>query len=196
MKIIAVPHPVLRQVAEEVTVFDKKFFQFLSELGQTLIKQESPRGVGLAAPQVGKSWRVFAAVLGETNQESKQPELEFFINPKITQHSREQIMGAIDGSERFEGCLSIPRLYGPVPRYAWVEVSYQAISLQALRKTNPLLVQKTARFSDFDARVIQHEYDHLDGVLFTDYSQRLNLPLYVEEQEQWVEVDKSMIGTF
>ena len=141
MKIVAVPHPVLRQVAQAVTVFDKKFFQFLSDLGETLIKQENPRGVGLAAPQVGKSWRVFAAVLGETNQESKQPELEFFINPKITQRSKEQIMGAIDGSERFEGCLSIPRLYGPVPRSSWVEVAYQSISLKELCQKHPLLQQ-------------------------------------------------------
>ncbi len=196
MKIITAPHPTLRQVAASVAVFDKKFFAFLRELTDTLIKKEKPRGVGLAAPQVNKSWRVFVAVLGETNQDSDQPVVEFFINPKITKHSQNKIMGLADGSERFEGCLSIPKLYGPVPRYEWVEMEYQSLKPSELTKKAPQIITKFARFTDFDARVLQHELDHLDGILFTDYSLRENLPVYIDGGKEWVEVKnkKEILG--
>lgn len=187
MKIITAPHPTLRQVAKEVSVFDKKFFKFLDELADTLIKKEQPKGVGLAAPQVNKSVQVFAAILGEKNQNSEKPVIEFFINPKITKHSDHQILGLANGSERFEGCLSVPILYGPVPRYKWIEIEYQSLTTKDL-KNNPQIKKKKMRFHDFDARVIQHEYDHLQGILFTDHILQNNLPVYIEEDGQWVEV--------
>ena len=187
MKIITAPHPVLRQKAKEVVVFDKKFFKFLHDLAITLIKKEQPKGVGLAAPQVNKSIQVFAVILGEKNQDSKKPVIEFFINPKITKHSEKMILGGADGSERFEGCLSIPIFYGPVPRYEWVEVEYQGLTNLEL-KNQPKIKMKKARFGDFDARVIQHEYDHLEGILFTDLVLQNNLPIYIDEDGQWVEV--------
>jgi peptide deformylase len=191
MKIVIAPHKVLRQKAKEVEVFDKKFFTFAKELAKTLLEKENPRGVGLAAPQVNKSWRVFVAVLGEKNQESERPELEFFINPRLTKFSPRQILGAMDGSERFEGCLSIPLFYGPVPRYEWVEVEYQSLDLRELQKKGQAqILNKMARFADFDARIVQHEYDHLEGILFTDYTLKNNLPIYVTDQKgQWVEVE-------
>lgn len=191
MKIIIAPHPVLRQKAKEVEVFDKKFFAFAKELAQTLLEKENPRGVGLAAPQVNKSWRLFVAVLGEKNQESEKPELEFFINPRITKFSPLQILGGMDGSERFEGCLSIPLFYGPVPRYEWIEVEYQSLDLRELQKKGQAqIVSKMARLTDFDARIVQHEYDHLEGILFTDYTLKNNLPIYVTDKKgQWVEVE-------
>lgn len=191
MKIITAPHPTLRQVAKKVDVFDTKFFTFLKELAQILVEKENPRGVGLAAPQVGKSWRVFVAVLGETNQDSNKPVVEFFINPVITKVSQHKILGLIDGGEeRFEGCLSIPKLYGPVPRHEWIEVTYQTLkSPSELHAKNPQIVTKYARFSDFDARILQHEYDHLEGILFTDYSLKENLPVYVEDKDSWREVE-------
>lgn len=191
MKIIIAPHPVLRQKAKEVEVFDKKFFAFAKELAQTLLEKENPRGVGLAAPQVNKSWRVFVAVLGEKNQESEKPNLEFFINPRITKFSPLQILGGMDGSERLEGCLSIPLFYGPVPRYEWIEVEYQSLDLRELQKKGQAqIVSKMARLTDFDARIVQHEYDHLEGILFTDYTLKNNLPIYVTDKKgQWVEVE-------
>ena len=187
MKIITAPHPTLREIAKEVTVFDKKFFKFLDELADTLIKKEQPKGVALAAPQVNKLVRVFAAILGEKNQDSSKPVIEFFINPKITKFSNKKILGAADGSERFEGCLSIPLLYGPVPRYEWLEIEYQSLTNLDL-KNKPEIKTKKAKFTDFDARVIQHEYDHLDGILFTDLILKNNLPVYIDEDGKWVEV--------
>jgi len=189
MKIITAPNLALRQKAKDVTVLDKKFFSFLHQLADTLIKKEQPSGVGLAAPQINKSIRVFAAILGTTNQEAKKPMIEFFINPKITKYSDKKILGLADGTERFEGCLSVPLFYGPVPRYEWIEVEYQSITdLDILNKKTDLKNKKT-RFQDFDARVIQHEYDHLEGIIFTDHILRNNLPLYVEEDGKWVEIE-------
>ncbi|HPS40890.1 MAG TPA: peptide deformylase [Candidatus Woesebacteria bacterium] len=196
MKIITAPNPVLRQRAKKVTVFDKKFFKFLDELANTLIKKENPRGVGLAAPQVNKSMRVFAVILGEKNRDSKKPIVEFFINPKITKYSDKKILGLADGSERFEGCLSVPIFYGPVPRYEWIEIEYQNLTTLDLRSSSsmPKIKNIKNRFSDFDARVIQHEYDHLEGILFTDHILKSNLPVYIDENDTFVEVkDKKAI---
>ena len=193
MKIISAPHPTLRQKAKEVDVFDKKFFVFLEKLADTLVKKEKPSGVGLAAPQVNKSLKVFAAVLGEKNQESENPQIEFFINPKIIKHSEEKILGLIDGTERFEGCLSVPMLYGPVPRFTWVELEYQSLTLSDLEKykTKAKVKNKRSRFENFDARVIQHEHDHLEGILFTDHILQNELPIYLEKNNEWVEVKNS-----
>lgn len=193
MKIITAPHQTLRQQAKEVSVFDKKFLRFLADLADTLLKKEKPSGVGLAAPQVNKSLRVFAAVLGEKNQASSKPSIEFFINPKIIKHSEDKIMGLADGSERFEGCLSIPLLYGPVPRFSWVEVEYQSLTDKDLlkNKNSAIPVKKKVKLEDFDARIFQHEFDHLNGILFTDRILANKLPIYVDEDGQWVEVKNS-----
>lgn len=189
MKIITAPHQTLRQKAKEITVFDKKFFSFLHQLADTLIKKEQPSGVGLAAPQVNKSIRVFAAILGNANQASQKPIIEFFINPVITKRSDKKILGLANGEDRFEGCLSVPLLYGPVPRYEWIEVEYQSITDQDVLNKITELKHKKVRFQDFDARVIQHEYDHLEGVLFTDHILKNNLSVYIEKNEKWVEVE-------
>ncbi len=189
MKIITAPHQTLRQKAKTVSVFDKKFFGFLEQLAKTLVEKEQPSGVGLAAPQVNKSLQVFAAILGTENQASQKPKIEFFINPVITRTSKKKIKGLANGEERFEGCLSIPLLYGPVPRHEWIEVQYQSIFYHELFEKKTTLKNKKLRFSDFDARVIQHEYDHLQGILFTDYLLENNLPVYLEEDGKWVEVE-------
>ena len=193
MKIITAPHQTLRQQAKEVSVFDKKFLRFLSELADTLVKKEKPSGVGLAAPQVNKSLRVFAAILGEKNKAIFKQSIKFFINPKIVKHSKDKILGLADGSERFEGCLSIPLLYGPVPRFSWVEVEYQSLTDKDLlkNKNSAIPVKKKIRLEDFDARVFQHEFDHLNGVLFTDHILANKLPIYVEQDGEWVQVKNS-----
>ena len=189
MKIITAPHSTLRKKAKDIAIFDKKFFVFLHQLADTLIKKEQPGGVGLAAPQVNKSIRVFAAILGTVNQANQKPVIEFFINPVITKRSDKKILGLANGEDRFEGCLSVPLLYGPVPRYEWIEIEYQSITNQDVLNKVIELKHKKARFQDFDARVIQHEYDHLEGILFTDHILQNNLPVYIEENGKWVEVE-------
>jgi peptide deformylase len=76
-----------------------------------------------------------------------------------------------------EGCLSIPGIYGPVPRWSWIELEYQLVQ-------DGELVTKTERFTDFTARIIQHEYDHLQGVLFTDHILEYGLPAYVQQGDE------------
>lgn len=165
MEIIAIPHPTLREKAEPVTAADIKVKKFAADLQKTLVTTKNPKGVGLAAPQVNKLWRIFAT------QVDDKPRL--FINPQITSKSSTLTLGPDPEDPIMEGCLSIPKLYGPVPRAEWVELSFDVI------KGNELVSQKD-RFEDYFARVIQHELDHLDGVLFIDYSLQYDLPVYQE----------------
>lgn len=183
MKIITVPHPTLRSVASAVTLVDKKLFEFLKALEETLLETRNPKGVGLAAPQVDKLKRVFAINFAEDNRD-----LRSVINPVITEHSTEVTYGPDKEEPYLEGCLSIPGIYGPVPRWEWVELQYEVVK-------NNELVRQNERFEDYGARVIQHELDHLDGVLFTDYSLKYDLPLYKEKRgsKKMEEIDKSLL---
>jgi peptide deformylase len=137
-------HPVLRQVAEPVTVFDDQLKRFVDEMVETMHQED---GVGLAAPQVGRSIRL--AVIDATAGES--PPI-VFINPRITWFSEE--VGDYD-----EGCLSIPNISIDVSRP--VSVSVEAQDVQG----NPFVIEKATGLL---ARAIQHEYDHLEGILFVD----------------------------
>lgn len=181
MKIIQAPHPTLRTKAQEVTKLDKKILQFIPELEKTLDHSQNPKGVGLAAPQVDKKYRIFSTNLpldGSDPDEDSALSLAHYINPEIKKTSNNRILGenAKDEDYRLEGCLSIPLLYGPVPRWEWVELEYSYIKLNANQE--PELVRTKRKFSNFAARVIQHELDHLDGILFTDYLLEYDLPAY------------------
>jgi peptide deformylase len=133
----------LRQKSSQLDVAlissDKKQ-KFFNELGQTMLKAD---GVGLAAPQVNKLIRVIAININE------QPQI--LINPKIIKKSwSKKILE--------EGCLSIPDVYGKVKRHKKIKVEY--LDRQGKFHKN--------KFKDLTARVIQHEIDHLDGILFID----------------------------
>ncbi|PIR61390.1 MAG: peptide deformylase [Candidatus Pacebacteria bacterium CG_4_10_14_0_8_um_filter_43_12] len=167
MKIVTIPHPTLRKKAKPVEAVDKKLKQFVKELEQTLAGTRQPIGVGLAANQVNDLHRVFATNINQ--------ELRLFINPRIVNQSQKIIFGAKAKEEYLEGCLSIPGIYGPVPRYQWVELAYELIESEDLKT-------KTEKFDDFAARVIQHELDHLNGILFIDYTLKNDLVLYQENK--------------
>lgn len=183
MKIISVPHPTLRSVASPVTTIDKKLLTFLQDLEETLLETRNPKGVGLAAPQVDKLKRIFALNLVEDNRA-----LRTIINPVILEHSTTLTYGPDQEEPYLEGCLSIPGIYGPVPRWEWVELAYEVIS-------DNQLLKKQEHFEDYGARVVQHELDHLDGILFTDYSLKYDLPLYKEKLtgKKMEEIDKSLL---
>lgn len=186
MEIVRIPNSILRKKAVPVLSADKKLIQFINDLEETLAKTSKPKGVGLAAPQVDKSWRLFTI-------QAKEPMT--LINPRITKHSKKQTFDEDkDGEPFLEGCLSIPKLWGPVPRWEWVEVEFDQISGNTSKK-----LQKTSKkFSDFEARVVQHEYDHLEGILFTDYALELDLPVFQEEENgnKVVEVDRKFLELF
>lgn len=144
LKILKYPHPQLRVDNDEVTVFDVG----LKETCQELLKiMYSSDGIGLAAPQVGINKRIM--VFNEDGDDKKTENEMILINPKIISKSESTDV-------REEGCLSFPMIYGKVVRSLNIDVEYQNISGEKLTKT----------FEGMSARIFQHEYDHLDKVVF------------------------------
>ena len=180
-KIIAIPHETLRKIAKPVEQVDKKFIQLVSDLEETLRTKRNPRGVGLAAPQINTSQRLFCLNVST---------LQTYINPIITKTSKGKTFGPDPEDPIMEGCLSMPDLYGPVPRFIWIETEFKVLE-------DGKLVDKKARFESFEARVFQHELDHLDGILFTDYALEYDLPVYKEyTRDKFEEVDPSILELF
>lgn len=142
---------VLRKVAPAADLTRKEEIDTLVEdLWETLAKSE---GCGLAAPQIGVSLRV-CVVDGDVMADVYPYLKDFkrtFINPVVVEESAEQC-------EFNEGCLSVPGIYADVRRPARITVEYYDRDLK----------KKTETFDKFAARMIQHEFSHLDGVLFTD----------------------------
>ncbi|UCC73336.1 MAG: peptide deformylase [Gemmatimonadota bacterium] len=134
--------PVLRQLAVEVDEIDDHLRRFAEEMFETMYSAE---GIGLAAPQVGVSRRLFVMDIQDGEAEPRA-----VVNPVIVERS---------GSERGEeGCLSLPGLVGAVERSA--QIVMEGLDLDG----NPLRIEA----SDLLARCILHEIDHLDGILFID----------------------------
>ena len=142
--------PVLRKVAEPIDKDYPKLDELIQNMYETMVHAE---GVGLAAPQVGLPIRLLVIDLAPFKEDD--PELGSFkitmINPEILEESEEEI--AMD-----EGCLSIPGISEAVIRPEYIKVKYQDENFNEL----------IGEFDGFRARVIQHEYDHLEGQLFTD----------------------------
>ncbi|WP_286231450.1 peptide deformylase [Neobacillus mesonae] len=150
-KIVNYPAEILEQKCKEVVKFDKKLAKMLDDMYDTMIEFD---GVGLAAPQIGLDARV---AIVDIDDESGTIEM---INPQILQQEGEQTGP--------EGCLSFPGLYGEVTRPNFVKI-------EALDRTGRKF---TLEAGGFLARAIQHEIDHLDGILFTSKVTR-----YLEEDE-------------
>ena len=150
-KIITVPDPLLRQKSEPVKWFDKRLKNLIKNLKDTMVAQESPKGVGLSAPQIGRSSRVFIAKIGE--------KIIPFINHQITFRSKETLKDKLPQDERLlEGCLSVPGYWGFVNRPYKIIIEYQD---EKGKKQSLMLESKEAVY-------VQHEFDHLEGILFVD----------------------------
>ena len=155
-------HPVLRQRARPVEKQELKtpaMQQLIDDMIETMREYS---GIGLAAPQVHQSVRIFVAHLDTEGRGDDPPTA--VINPVIA------VIGS-DIVEGWEGCLSIPEIRGMVPRAAHIVVT----ALDRHGKRLEINAQ------DFPARVIQHETDHLDGVLFLDRMRSLESLTYMEE---------------
>lgn len=188
-KLTIAPNEILRAKSAAVAP-DRKLANFIKDLGETLVKHDNPKGVGLSAPQIGKNWNVFVTLLPpHMDEEGETADLRVFINPTIIGVSDEMTLGDDEKEPLLEGCLSIPNIYGPVPRHRWVELEFDVMRGDAF-------VKQQEKFNDFFARVIQHEYDHLRGVLFTDYSLKHDLPLYELRGKKMVEIDKSFVKSY
>jgi len=145
LEIVPHPHPALRWKSREVTKIDAGLRQMVEQMFDLMY---ASRGIGLAANQVALPYRLF--VINPTgDREDKEQEM-VFINPQITRRN---------GSEEDEeGCLSLPEIYGPVTRATRIVVDAFDLSGQ----------QFEVDLEDLDARVVQHEYDHIEGIMFTD----------------------------
>src|SRR5687768_4714607 len=167
------PDPLLREKAKRIKTFDAGLRKLVEDMFETM---HSSVGVGLAAPQIGQSIRLLVAEL-KPDKETKERGFKVALcNPEIVKASEEMVSD-------FEGCLSIPGWIGEVPRHVSVVVKAQTPEGKEMR----------IKANDYYARVLQHEIDHLNGILFTDRVvdiktiQRLD-PRTPEEEVQLLEV--------
>lgn len=173
-KILRATDPKLRAVSKPVQKVDKKIKKLIADLKETLKIQKDPEGVGLAAPQIGKNQRVFVMI--------DNGKMRAMINPRIIEIKKTKKKNK-KKSEVMEGCLSIPHFYGPLERAESVKIEF----LDEKGK------KKTEVFKDFSAEIVQHEVDHLNGILFTDRLLEAKKPLYKMKGKEWEEVDFAKI---
>ncbi len=134
-----------------------------------VVTMHAANGVGLAAPQIGVELQIFVYACEGSERHPHIP-LHVVVNPLITPHSRELVYD-------WEGCLSIPDLRGLVPRHP--EVRVQGLDREGRR------LDYIA--GGFEARIVQHEYDHLNGIVFLDRMRDLRSLGYTEEWSQYME---------
>ncbi len=175
-KVIQSGDPILRTKSKKIAKIDKKTLEVIKDLKDTLAKQKEPEGVGLAAPQIGKNVRIFLAdYKGFTR---------IVINPEILAISEKRIANSKKKKQKneiLEGCLSLPYYYGPLKRA-------NSVSLKYLNEKGEEIIEE---FKDFNAQIVLHEIDHLDGILFVDRLLEAKQPLYKVEDDEWEEVELS-----
>lgn len=144
-------HPVLRTPATAVTLPASDAIRAIVDDMHVTLRDAN--GVGIAAPQVYESVQVFIVASRPNPRYPDAPlmEPEVVINPEIIKQSDEMIKG-------WEGCLSIPGFRGNVPRHRCIRTRYRTLQGHEVEK----------EFSDFVARIFQHEFDHLHGIVFLD----------------------------
>ena len=186
LPIIQIGHPTLRQRAREVTATEldsPELHRICADLVETM---RSANGAGLAAPQVDIPLRLFAVEVGDNPRYPYKPRLglRVLVNPVVRPVSTETYAS-------YEGCLSIPDLRGLLSRSAEVEVTY----------LDPSGTEHVERFGGLSAGTMQHELDHLDGVLFpdrvTDPTTFCTWEMFRTYREQeWVETIAPLIARF
>jgi peptide deformylase len=151
LEVIELGNLILRQTAQFVEDVQSDRIQTL--IDNLLVTVKEANGVGIAAPQVAQSDRLFIVASRPNLRYPNAPTMEptAMINPSILAHSDETVKG-------WEGCLSIPGIRGHVPRYQAIEVAY----------TDRNGRRHKQELTDFVARIFQHELDHLNGIVFVD----------------------------
>ncbi len=152
--ILTFPDPVLRKKAEKVTVFDDSLSPLITDMAATMY--DAP-GIGLAAPQIGESIQL---IVVDVSKEEDEQKFTVLINPEITEREGHQVDE--------EGCLSVIDLTASVKRSRKITVTYQDASG----------AEQTLTTEDRFAVVLQHEIDHLHGILFLDHLSTLKRTMY------------------
>lgn len=166
-KIVPASDPTLRKKSKPVKKITKSVKRLIKDLKDTLKAQTDPEGVGLAAPQIGVNKRVFIMHYND--------QVTAVISPKVVSIDKTKKKN----TKTMEGCLSIPYHYGPLTRPKKITIKYLNEKGKSVTKT----------FKGFEAQIIQHEIDHLNGVLFVDHLLKEGKPLYELVDDEWVEVD-------
>lgn len=170
--IIQSGNPLLRKRSKEVEKIDKKVKELIQDMKDTLLVQKDPEGIGLAAPQIGKNVRIFLM--------KPKDEITVIINPKIIVAKKiSKKSEKKRKSDILEGCLSLPHYYGPLERSQKVTIEYMDENGDRQVKSYEGLL----------AQIVQHEIDHLDGVLFIDRLLEQKKPLYEYVNGDWEEVE-------
>lgn len=166
LRICKYPEPVLRAETKIVTVFDEKLRALTEDMAETMY--DAP-GIGIAAPQIGESLKlVIVDITPRDTEEEVENQYMVMANPVITVKENSQIDE--------EGCLSLPELVANVKRYKKVTVTYQDVEGKECE------LEAEDRF----AVVLQHEIDHLDGILFLDHLSSLKRNLYKKKVKKWM----------
>jgi peptide deformylase len=148
LEILQLPDPRLKEVASEVEAFDEELQRFIADLEET--RQNGPAAVGIAATQVGRLQRIVIVDCSNTRKPVPNHGHLVLVNPEITEW---------DGFELGrEGCLSVPDYTGNVIRAERIKLKAQDLQGQPL----------AFEMEGYEARAVQHEVDHLDGMLFVD----------------------------
>ena len=161
------PHPILEQKAEKVLKVDADIQKFLDDMLETMY---ASKGVGLAAPQVGVSKRIIVidAEQKEVDGEYKRGNPMCLVNPEIVYKSEETILFC-------EGCLSVPKQSADVERHYAIKVRYLDYNSK----------EQEIEAEDYLAVVLQHEIDHLDGILYIDRISRLKRNMLLKKLEKY-----------
>lgn len=183
-KVVQSGDPILRRICKPVGRIDKKIKTIITDLKDTLEVQIDPEGVGLAGPQIGKNIQIFAVKYKKFRR--------IVINPKIieieplidsSKDNNTNNMDEIDSDNKkeiLEGCLSLPNYYGPLKREPKVKVKYLDENGKKV----------TEVFKGFNAQIVLHEIDHLNGVLFIDHLLKQNKKLFkLDDNDEWEEVE-------
>ncbi len=151
-EVTTLPDPILRKKARKVRAFTPELQALIDDMIETM---RAAPGVGLAAPQISDGRRVIVIEFAEPSENEEEPptppKLYVLVNPKIMRHSKELLAGQ-------EGCLSVPGFVGEVERHATVTV----------RGMNRHGKPTRLKAKGWLARILQHEIDHLDGILYID----------------------------
>ena len=166
-KIIEYPEPLLRLKARKVETFDEELKVLIKDMAETMY--DAP-GVGLAAPQVAESIRL---IVVDTTQSEDEQQYMALVNPEIVEHEGNQMDE--------EGCLSVPELTAQVKRFKKITVRYQSADGTELELTT----------EDRFAVILQHEIDHLNGVLFIDHLTPLKRNLYKKKRKKMLTVEQT-----
>ena len=166
MQVVHYPNPVLRGGGKPVESFGKELETLAADMLATMYESS---GVGLAAPQVGLAMNLL--VLNPTGETTDRTDELVLVNPRILERKK------IEYGQ--EGCLSFPSIYAEVERHKQIVVAYQDVTGKAIER----------KLGDFLARIVQHELDHLNGVLFVDRlspADRLRVRTSLERlEERW-----------